>query len=497
VVEKFIERGEFSINDIWNVKNKLMIFTLLFIGLMIIFSYGIGNVSAASGDNIYVNTHGNDSWNGQNPVWNGTSGPKLSIKNATEAVNKGGTVKIANGLYNGTRNTHINIDKNVNIIGQSKDGTVIDGNGKNWIFNIKTGVTVNVGNLTLINGRSSNSGGAIYNKGTLTVNNCTFKNNNAYGGGAIDNYIGGILNVMGSTFNHNQAVFGGAIENAGKMNVNRDVFTDNSATFGGAIDNADTMSITNSSLTSNHATTAGGAVSNYEGYIELHFNKIVGNAAGTGSAVVHGDGSADLTQNWWGSNSGPLSSVVGTSNIFPWLILNSTTKKTSTNKNNTVTVKKSEAKQEKIASSAYTNSSTYKSTNINLISRIGVQFKTIRITFSQPIHAGTLWIEIKNSMGNIKIIDESIQGNVLIIKVSALLKGKYIIILHNASITNLKGNPIPYSVCNFDINSPPILESYRISKQNDIVQTPSSISFNIKNILLQPQRVINEQLIRI
>jgi hypothetical protein len=494
VVEKFIERGEFSINNIQNVKNKLMIFTLLFIGLMVIFSYGVGNVSAASGDNIYVNTHGNDSWNGQNPVWNGTSGPKLSIKNATEAVNKGGTIKIANGLYNGTKNTRINIDKNVNIIGQSKDGTIIDGNGKNWIFNIKTGITVNIGNLTLINGKSPNSGGAIYNKGTLTVNSCTFKNNNAYGGGAIDNYIGGILNVKGSTFNHNQAAFGGAIENAGKMNLNRDIFTDNSATFGGAVDNADTMSITNCSLTNNHANTAGGAVSNYEGYIELHFNKIVGNTADTGSAIVHGDGSADLTQNWWGSNSGPLNSVVGTSNIYPWLTLNSTTKKTSTNKNNTVTVKKSEA-LEKIVSSAYANSSNNQSTNINLVSSTG-QFKTIRITFSQPIHAGTMWIEIKNSMGNIKIIDESIQGNVLIIKVSAQLKGKYTIILHNASITNLKGNPIPYSVYNFDINSKPIVESHQISKQNDIVQSPSSISFNVKNIFIQPQRA-NEQLIRI
>jgi hypothetical protein len=79
-VKKFIEQVEFSINNIANAKNKLMIFTLLFIGFMIIFSYGVGSVSAASGDNIYVNTHGNDSWNGQNSVWNGTSGPKLSIK---------------------------------------------------------------------------------------------------------------------------------------------------------------------------------------------------------------------------------------------------------------------------------------------------------------------------------------------------------------------------------------------------------------------------------
>ena len=106
-MEKFIEPDKFSINDKAIIKNKLMIFTLLFIGLMIIFSYSMSSVSAASGDNIYVNTHGNDSWNGQNPIWNGTSGPKLSIKNATETVNTGGTVNIANGMYTGMENTQI------------------------------------------------------------------------------------------------------------------------------------------------------------------------------------------------------------------------------------------------------------------------------------------------------------------------------------------------------------------------------------------------------
>jgi hypothetical protein len=118
--------------------------------------------------------------------------PKLSIKNATETVNNGGTVNIANGMYTGTKNTHITLDKNVNIIGQSKDNTVINGNGKNWIFHIKTGVTVNIQNLTLINGKS-NSGGAVDNNGTLTVNNCAFNGNHAYGGGAIDNYVDSTL----------------------------------------------------------------------------------------------------------------------------------------------------------------------------------------------------------------------------------------------------------------------------------------------------------------
>ena len=465
---------------------------MLFIGIMIIFSYSVSNVAAASGDNIYVNIHGNDSWNGQNPMWNGTSGPKLSIKNATETVNNGGTVKIANGIYNGARNTNINIDKNINIVGQSKDSTIIDGNSKNWIFNVKPGIIVNISNLTLTNGKSSKNGGAIYNKGTLTVNNCKFNDNSAYSGGAIDNYIGSKLNVSGCTFNHNQAYFGGAIENAGKMNVNNGIFTDNSATFGGAIDNADTMSITNSNFTSNGATTAGGAVSNYEGFIVLHFNKIVKNTANTGSAVIYLVGSADLTQNWWGSNSGPSGSVVGTSNVYPWLMSNSTVKNPPINKNNTVPAAYG-SKTKEIAS---TESLTSQSSTTNL-TYSGVHYKTIRLTFSQPIKAGTLWIEIKNSRGNIKILGVTVDGNVLIIKVSALLKGKYTIILHNSSITGLKGNPIPYSVCKFDITGTPILESDQISQQNVEIQSKSSNAFNIENILVKTVNLINDQLIRI
>ncbi len=481
-------RAKFSINNTVNGKNRLIIFTMLLIGLMMILSYGIGNVSAASGNNIYVNTHGNDSWNGQNPVWNGTSGPKLSIKNATATVNKGGTIKIANGMYTGAKNTHITLDKNMYIIGQSRDGTVINGNGKNWIFQIKPGIIVNISNLSLINGKTSKSGGAISNQGTLTVKNCKFNNNDAYAGGAIDNYVGCKLNVESSSFSKNHAYFGGAIENAGKMNVNKGVFTYNSATFGGAIDNADSMIVTDSSLTSNNAMTAGGAISNYEGYINLHFNKIVGNKAGSGSAIIYGVGSADLTKNWWGSNSGPLNSVVGTSNVYPWLLLNTTIKKTSKTRNNTVSTNAYQSKQ--VANTSNKSNSTNPKYN-------GVAFKTIRLIFNQPIKAGTMWIEIKNSRGNIKILDINIQGNVLIIKVSALLSGRYTIILHKDSIISLKGTPIPYSVCSFKINSNSTLESEQISQKNVIVQSKLSNQFNIKTIILKKVRYINNQLMRI
>jgi hypothetical protein len=76
-----------------------MLFVFFVSFLLVIFAYGVGNVSAAPGDVIYVNGSGNDSWDGQLAVWNGTSGPKASIKNATGTVDNGGTVNIADGIY--------------------------------------------------------------------------------------------------------------------------------------------------------------------------------------------------------------------------------------------------------------------------------------------------------------------------------------------------------------------------------------------------------------
>ena len=66
-----------------------------------------------------IDTSGNDSWNGLNSTWiNGLNGPKASIKNATESVNSGGYVYIANGIYN---ESNISINTNMTIIGGSSE----------------------------------------------------------------------------------------------------------------------------------------------------------------------------------------------------------------------------------------------------------------------------------------------------------------------------------------------------------------------------------------
>ena len=284
-----------TLKNLRSHSRNLFIFITVFIALAVFLSYGMGNVAAANpGDTIYVNSSsGNDSWDGQLAVWNGTSGPKLSIGNAIETVNNGGTVNIADGTYSGVQNTNITISENITLNGQSQDGTIINGTNTNWIFSITPGSNLTITDITLTNGYVSNEegGGAINCSGNLTVNNCNFDYNNATDGGAIFTWQGQMVvtnsdftdNTLQSpigeggaiftdvytnssmdncTFNNNgENVFqGGAIEDDGVLDITTCNFVNNTARIGGAIggDHSEitynsTLNVYNSNFTQNNA----------------------------------------------------------------------------------------------------------------------------------------------------------------------------------------------------------------------------------------------------
>ena len=355
----FIEHDKSSITDKWNFgKGNLLSFALVFLGLVVIFSYGMGNVAAAgntSGNNVYVDTHGNDSWDGLSATYNGTSGPKLTVKNATGTVNTGGTVNIANGYYTGAKNNNITIDKNMNINGQSRTGTVISGSGTNWIFYIPKGVNVTISDLSLVNGTNPVSGGAIYNSGNLNITNCIFTNNTAtgescIGGGAIyntgnmtinyanftkntavpvesgtqplqDTYGGAILNSGGtvtithSNFEDNNLPYfgdrGGAVFNYGLMSILDSSFLGNNAYIGGAVDNdAGTLNVSGSSFTNNIALYEGiGAAINNYGTLNITKSGFKGNQAGDGT--IYSNNTLNVNYCTFTNNTGVGSSSGG------------------------------------------------------------------------------------------------------------------------------------------------------------------------------------------
>ncbi|PKL71881.1 MAG: hypothetical protein CVV29_08310, partial [Methanobacteriales archaeon HGW-Methanobacteriales-2] len=266
-----------------------------------------GTVSAAD-EAIFVNgSSGLDTNDGYS--W---STAKLTIQNATGTVNPNGIITIADGVYSGTGNTNITINRNMTIQGQSQTGTIINGTGTNWIFNITAGVNVTLQSLTITNA-TAGTFGAINNNGNLTVENCTFTHNKetsnlvmSYGGGAIRNsaeYGTIIFNLTNCTFEYNHAARSGAAvlnycDVAGNYvisTVTNCTFNNNTAdihaTFYNAALGGDIISeIANCTFTNNTVGIGGGgAVANFASYSSVKSTitdcNFINNHADLGGAI--------------------------------------------------------------------------------------------------------------------------------------------------------------------------------------------------------------------
>lgn len=159
----------------------------------------------------------------------------------------------------------ITIDKSITIDGK---GHSIDGDNQARIFNIAEGASVTLKNIKLINGKTTDNGGAIYSQGTISLENCTFINNNAKDGGAI--YLHNLPSLLTKlNFTDNHATHdGGAIYYhldaavSDEDGLTNSVFTGNTAgDEGGALYlNGNNGNMRNVNFTSNIAANDGGAI---------------------------------------------------------------------------------------------------------------------------------------------------------------------------------------------------------------------------------------------
>ncbi len=129
-----------------------------------------------------------------------------------------------------------------------------------------------------VSGSNSGRGGGILNAGTLALDDIALRENEAFFGGAIDNR--GTLTMKGTTVSNNTAlVFGGGIYNEGPLTVNDSTISNNRAIrgindlggFGGGIYNTTaTAKLTNSTIASNTAEQRGGGIYNEFGDVMLN-----------------------------------------------------------------------------------------------------------------------------------------------------------------------------------------------------------------------------------
>ena len=190
-------------------------------------------------DVIYVGENGNDT------TGNGTQeNPFKTVPMALNLNNKlggGKTIVVGQGLYD---ISNFNILDDVTIVGNKSKTVFRQSGGNQGMFKIMYGNTVNLVNLTLIDGYTTPwpySLLTVYGEGVvLNVDGCEFRNNTAFNGAVITISHGASANVDNSKFENNNAILmqstAGAIHvYDGYLTVSNSEFINNSACDGGAI----------------------------------------------------------------------------------------------------------------------------------------------------------------------------------------------------------------------------------------------------------------------
>ncbi len=208
------------------------------------------------------------------------------------------------------------ISDDVSINGPGAASLSVSGGGGS-IFNVTATGTVSISSLTISNGATSSTGGAVNNASTGTVNitNCILNGNSASQGGAI--YNAGTLNVTSCTLSSNTADYGGGIYNSnpGTANVTNCVISGNSELSticcfgGGGIFNNGILNVTNCTLSSNTALHDGGGIWS-SGTLSVTSCTLSSNTADTGGGIYSsGDtgGVTDLTNSTITGNSAVVS----------------------------------------------------------------------------------------------------------------------------------------------------------------------------------------------
>ena len=198
------------------------------------------------------------------------------------------TVNLGNGVY--TFSNLVNLNTDVDIIGASKENTVLNIDADNRLFIVNPGSEVSLSNLTF-GATTARQGGGVANRGTLTLANVLAAGNTSpsgSNGGAIDSFNNSRLTVSDSEFRDNKtAVSGGAIMASGTLaTISNSSFKLNSAQNGGAISILNNTLLTvDNSLFENNVASVGGAIRSISSEAALTDSTVKNNIADVGGGL--------------------------------------------------------------------------------------------------------------------------------------------------------------------------------------------------------------------
>jgi CSLREA domain-containing protein len=234
-----------------------------------------------------------------------------SLRDAIRSAPDGGVISVPSGIYvlslagnGGVGVGDLNLRRSVTIRAAGETGVFIDAAGlSSRAFSLGVrGVTATLRDLTIFGSRAGTlAGGALWvDRGTLIARHLTITGARVDEGGAL--FVGpdGTANVSASLFLSNRAVSsgrGGAIENRGRLTVVRSTLAQNRAGDGGAIWNGGggELDVRDSTLSDNLAADRGGGLT-ASGAVNLRSVTVAGNeSGGIGGGIARPANIANIT----------------------------------------------------------------------------------------------------------------------------------------------------------------------------------------------------------
>jgi hypothetical protein len=205
----------------------------------------------------------------------------------------------------------LSINSDVTIVGPGGELLTIDAAGQNRVFNVASGTSVTLQDVTITGGNNVNQGGGIYSYyANLTLDSVRITDNQTYlsgsvNGGGIYSY-GGSLHMIDSTVDNNESRWGGGLyvnvdDNSDVLEIVGSTIYDNTALIngndglgGGLIvstwASGAALSMVNSTVSGNSASHSGGIRVEGSAHLDVVNSTITDNDAVAGTGGAQGGG---------------------------------------------------------------------------------------------------------------------------------------------------------------------------------------------------------------